>query len=66
MVILESNAMLDNAACRTRTLIESIDLDLARLAAFSTFDKDTLVVTPEFPDEDSFLDEVEEEYGLLL
>ena len=39
--------------------MESFDLDAAQLAGFSKWDSSTLEVTTEFPDEDSFLEEVE-------
>ncbi len=54
----------DDSTCQT--LMEAFDVDAARLAGFSSFDPETLEVTTEFPDEDSFLDDVEEEYGLRL
>ena len=52
------------ATCQT--VMESFCTDSALLAGFSSFDPSTLEVTTEFPDEDSFLDDVEEEYGLQL
>ena len=45
-------------------MMESFDLDAAQLAGFSKWDSSTLEVTTEFPDKDSFLKEVEKEYGL--
>ena len=47
-----------------QTLMESFDIDAARLAALSTFDPETLTVSADFADKNNFLEEVEPKYGL--
>ncbi len=48
----------------SQTLMESFDIKHEGLAKWSTFDKETLRVKAEFPEEDNFLEEVKAEWGL--
>ena len=47
-----------------KKLMESFDIDAARLAAYSQFDVDTLTVIADVPDVDGRLDDLEAELGI--
>ncbi len=47
-----------------QSLMESFDVNAAKLASLLTFSPETLRVSAKFADEDNFLEEVEAEFGL--